>query len=225
MSITRKFFSLAALSLSLLVASSAHSQTAPACSAELKNALAVRIAALARLPPAQQVAAEAQLYQTYKYCATDGANVPSDAGLNLTALACDAKVTYQGSTFFEEMPCCGYDPQRRDFACPVRIKQNVGFGGSPLPGSREYVLHCVQGPGGNWNVVARDSVHLANSSLPPTWQFAVVASGEQNVWLLNPMSGQLRNARSILSWGLQPTSCQYQPIWGNVIEYKVRLDQ
>ena len=62
------------------------------------------------------------------------------------ARQCGAKVSYVGSLYYEEMPCCGYDPQRRAFACPVKIKQNFGFGASPLPGSREYVLHCVAIP-------------------------------------------------------------------------------
>jgi hypothetical protein len=39
------------------------------------------------------------------------------------------------------------------------------------------------------------------------------------------MSGQARRARSILSWNLRPTGCGYQPIWGNVVDYTIRLDQ
>ena len=56
-----------------------------------------------------------------------------------------------GSLFFEEMSCCGYDPQRRQFACPVKINQPFGFGAAPLPGSREHVLHCVRMPPGYWS--------------------------------------------------------------------------
>ena len=36
-----------------------------------------------------------------------------------------------------------------------------------------------------------------------------------------PMSGQTRRARSILSWGLTPTDCNYTPIWGNAPELSV----
>ena len=71
-----------------------------------------------------------------------------------------------GSLFYEQMPCVGYDPQRRQFAAPIKIKQPFGFGGAPLPGSREYVLHCVADASGMLVPVARDSVHLANASEP-----------------------------------------------------------
>ncbi len=53
-------------------------------------------------------------------------------------------VRQRGSLFYEEMSCCGYDPQRRSFACPIKVKQNFGFGPFPLTGSLEYVKHCVQ---------------------------------------------------------------------------------
>jgi hypothetical protein len=39
------------------------------------------------------------------------------------------------------------------------------------------------------------------------------------------MNGATRTVRSILSWNLKPTGCDYKPIWGNVIEYRVRTDQ
>jgi hypothetical protein len=134
-------------------------------------------------------------------------------------------VSYAGSLYFEDMACCGYDPQRRTFGCPVRIKQRVGFGAAPNPGSREYVLNCVADATGVMYPVGDDSVHLANSKDYPTWQFAVIASANDNLWLTQPMNGGTRSARSILSWGLRPTDCDYRPIWGNVLEYRIRLDQ
>jgi hypothetical protein len=125
------------------------------------------------------------------------------------------------------MPCAGYDPQRRQFAAPVKIKQTFGFGGAPLPGSREYVLHCVADPAGVLRPVGRDSVHLSNA-LPgnfPTWQFAVITSATENLGLIQPMNNQTRAARSILSWQIPPTNCYFQPIWGNALNYRIRLDQ
>jgi hypothetical protein len=123
------------------------------------------------------------------------------------------------------MPCVGYDPQRRQFAAPVKIKQNFGFGGAPLPGSREYVLHCVADPAGVLRPVGIDSVHLANSVDLPSWQFAVITNANQNLQLIQPMNGATRRAKSILSWQLPPTSCNYTPIWGNAVNYRIRLDQ
>jgi hypothetical protein len=122
------------------------------------------------------------------------------------------------------MPCCGYDPQRRAFACPVKIKQNFGFGAAPNPGSREYVMHCVSA-GNGFMPVGQDHVHLSNSTSPPPWQFGVVTHAVDNVQTVQPMNGSTRTARSILSWNLKPTGCDYKPIWGNVIEYRIRLNQ
>ena len=123
--------------------------------------------------------------------------------------------------------CAGYDPQRRQFAAPIKIKQTFGFGGAPLPGSREFVLHCVADATGTLLPVGRDSVHLADA-LPnnvPTWQFATIVNASENLQVIYPMSGQTRRARSILSWNLRPTDCNYTPIWGNALNYRIRLDQ
>ena len=168
---------------------------------------------------------EAELYSKYQFCINDGtlfANAIANA-----AKACGAAVSNLGSLYFEEMSCCGYDPQRRQFACPVKIKQNFGFGGTPLPGSREHVLHCVADAAGVLQPVGRDSVHLSNASpgSVPTWQFAVIAAANQNLYTVYPMNGQTRRARSILSWGFTPTNCNFVPIWGNALNYRIRLDQ
>jgi len=165
------------------------------------------------------------LYKLYSYCGQDAkyvANSFTDA-----ARECGAIVSNLGSLFFEEMSCAGYDPQRRQFAAPVKIKQTIGFGGAPLPGSREYVLHCVADAAGVLQPVGRDSVHLANA-LPgnnPTWQFAVITNAKENLQTIQPMNNQTRTARSILSWALPPTGCNYTPIWGNALNYRIRLDQ
>ena len=75
--------------------------------------------------------------------------------------------------------------------------------------------------------VALDSVHLADAiaNQVPTWQFAVIANANQNLHTIYPMNGQTRRARSILSWALPPTNCNYTPIWGNALNYRIRLDQ
>lgn len=206
------------------VPTAAQAQVGAVCGADVKNEVVKTLASGANASDADQLKLQATLYNKFKFCATNDA--PQSTDLFFTAARqCGAKVSYSGSIFYEEMPCCGYDPQRRTFACPVKIKQNFGFGPAPLPGSREYVLHCVANAAGVFQPVGSDSVHLANSALLPSWQFAVVANANNGLGLIQPMSGAQRIARSILSWNLRPTSCTYQPIWGNVIDYKVRLDQ
>ena len=91
-------------------------------------------------------------------------------------------------------------------------------------------MYCTasQIPARTLRPVGRDSVHLANIVNPgmiPTWQFAVIASANDNLWLVQPMNGTTRRARSILSWALPPTDCNFQPIWGNALNYRIRLDQ
>ena len=75
--------------------------------------------------------------------------------------------------------------------------------------------------------VGHDSVHLADAigNQSPTWQFAVIVNANENLQTIYPMSGQTRRARSILSWALPPRTCDYKPIWGNALNYNIRLDQ
>jgi hypothetical protein len=201
---------------------SAHAQTA--CGPEIKEEAAKELSALADLADDAKLAAEAKLYEKYKFCIQDA--VP-DNNFQAAARQCGAKLSNLGSTYYEEMSCCGYDPQRRQFGCPVKVKQPFGFGSAPLPGSREYVLNCVADAAGVLQPVGVDSVHLANEifGVAPTWQFAVIASANQNLGLVQPMNGATRRARSILSWGFQPTNCNFVPVWGNALNYHIRLDQ
>lgn len=203
----------------------AQAQPTTACGPSVKEEIIKQLASV-QGSQAEQLKMQAAIYEKYKACGTtDAANIPSTDTFYVAARQCGAKVAYTGSLYYEEMPCCGYDPQRRTFACPVKVKQPFGFGGSPLPGSREYVLHCVADAAGVFQPVGDDSVHLANSAFNPSWQFAVVANAIDNLQLVQPMNQQPRRARSILSWNLRPTGCNYQPIWGNVIDYAIRLDQ
>lgn len=202
------------------------------CGPEVKAEVAKMLSAVANAPEKEKLAIQAELYAQYKYCAGDNigdstkAQLAAKNAFSEAAQRCGARISKLGSVHFEEMSCCGYDPQRRQFACPVKIKQRFGFGAAPLAGSREYVLHCVKGSNG-FVPVARDSVHLANEMLgnKPSWQFAVIANANENLQTIYPMNGETRVVRSILSWGFEPTACNFQPIWGNALTYRIRLDQ
>jgi len=220
---------LMALASVLIVASPrlAHAQTQTYCGPEVKEEVVKALAAVEDASEDQQLALEKDLYAKFQYCAQDATVFPISSTFLTAARECGAAVSNLGSLFYEEMSCAGYDPQRRLFAAPIKIKQTFGFGPAPLPGSREHVLHCVADASGVLVPVARDSVHLANA-IPgsvPTWQFAVIAIANQNLQTVLPLTGQTRRARSILSWQLRPTDCNYQPIWGNALNYRIRLDQ
>lgn len=198
------------------------------CGADVKEEVAKALGSMSVAAKSQKLAMEAELYEKYQYCTQDVqlAAIKQDDNFFAAARQCGAKVSYLGNLYFEEMSCCGYDPQRRQFACPIKIKKSFGFGGAQLPGSREYVFHCVANARGVLVPVGVDSVHLANEifGANPSWQFSVIANANDNLDTVYPMNGETRGARSILSWGFEPTSCNYQPIWGNAIDYRIRLD-
>jgi hypothetical protein len=223
---SRVVHTLLAIGSALLMSlpSAAFAQSTTVCGPEVKEEVAKLVAGLENGGDAAKVATESDIYKMFEYCGLqDAVLVPST--FIAAARECGASVSNLGSLFYEQMPCVGYDPQRRQFAAPIKIKQPFGFGGAPLPGSREYVLHCVADASGTLVPVAQDSVHLANSDFRPTWQFAVIANANQNLHTIQPMNGQPRRARSILSWALPPRSCDYKPIWGNALNYNIRLDQ
>jgi len=205
--------------------STGFAQTATACGTAAKDDVAKVLGTVENATDAQKQAVQDELYKKYEGCAQQDAKLVPTSFFQ-SAAQCGAAVSNLGSLFYEEMSCSGYDPQRRQFASPIKIKQVFGFGGAPLPGSREYVLHCVADVFGILQPVGRDSVHLANAiGNQPTWQFAVITSATENLQTIQPMNGATRAARSILSWALPPTSCGYVPIWGNALNYRIRLDQ
>jgi len=199
------------------------------CGPEVKEEVAKMLGTMLDVPAGKKMAMEADLYEQFQYCAQDSQPESKQyiSNLDIAAHKCGAKVSHTGSLYYEEMSCCGYDPQRRQFACPVKIKQGFGFGSTPLPGSREYVLHCVADKNDVLMPVGMDSVHLSNEmhGNRPDWQFAVIANANKNLNIIQPMDGETRRARSILSWGFEPVSCDYKPIWGNALNYRIRLDQ
>ncbi|MDZ7811984.1 MAG: hypothetical protein U5L74_02230 [Ideonella sp.] len=132
---------------------------------------------------------------------------------------------------FEQWSFCGTeDAKNISPSTPFFSAANQCGAKATYTGSREYVLHCVDA-GSGFVPVGQDSVHLADSTQKPSWQFAVVAQAVDNLQTVQPTTGLTRSARSILPWNLKPVNadgqldCNYKPIWGNVLEYKIRLNQ
>lgn len=173
----------------------------------------------------EKLAAEKAVYAQFQNCGLNQAPQGSAFFNSVRQCAAAAVPAQTGSTAYEELSCCGYDPQKREFACPVRIKRNFGFGASPFPGSREYVLSCVTNAAGVFVPVALDRVHLSNSADQPSWMFAVTAKATANLGTVLPLNQATARARSILSWNAVPRDCNYRPIWGNTLEYRIRRDQ
>jgi hypothetical protein len=214
----------AAAVVAVSLPTAALAQTSTVCGPEVKEEVVKALTAAADAG-VDQLSVEKELYAKYQFCVQDAQFVP--ASFFAAARECGAAVSNLGSLFYEELPCAGYDPQRRQFAAPVKIKQTFGFGPAPLPGSREHVLHCVADASGILRPVGHDSVHLADAIAGqfPTWQFAVITNANENLQTVFPLDGTTRRARSILSWEFTPTDCNFQPIWGNALNYRIRLDQ
>jgi hypothetical protein len=229
-----------ALALALTLPLAAQAQTAEVCGPTVKEQFAVAMDAIDKKfgpdetnpdtglpkPNPEKENEESQVYKQFSFCGLNQP-LPTLAYFNgVRNCAASHNAALSGSSFFEDMACCGYDPQKREFACPVRIKQNFGFGGSPFPGSREWVLNCVFSPtAGAYLPVALGSVHLSNSGDQPPWMFGVTANAVANLFTVLPLNQATARARSILSWNAPPRSCNYKPIWGNTIEYRIRRDQ
>lgn len=207
-----------AFALALAVPAAAQKGQEPGetrCPPELREELAKMLA------ENDDVSVRREIQEKYRYCAKEGAEIPRSEKARYEY--CGSLVN-AGSLHYERLRCCGYEPQKQLFNCPVEIRQPGGFGSFPVPGSYEYVLSCVH-LNGSWQPAALDRVHLANAqSGDPNWYTAVTAKAGGELAKME-LNGRTIRARSILSWNLTPKGdCDYQPVWGNVIEYKIRLD-
>jgi hypothetical protein len=192
----------------------------PICDDEVKYEIAKILAEspTQRKPLSQEaIAFQKKVYEKFSFCAQDANHQPPVDRREFCS-----RVSAVGNLGYERMPCCGYDPQKQTFGCPIRIERSTGFG-APFIGSREYVLTCVD-LGGGLQPVALDTVHLSNAvSGAPPWQFAVLARANEKLASL-PLDGKTLRARSILSWNLAPDSCDYKAYWGHALDYQIRLD-
>lgn len=142
--------------------------------------------------------------------------------------------------FFEEIKACGFYPQQTRLECIIDIKQSNGYAG-PVgsPGSIENVLFCVDynnnGAFDQSESVGEGSVAIHDESAngQPLWQYAVYRDFDPRGGLRTTNTGNVANtstngptrkARAILSWFVEPTDCNYQPYWGNVVNFKIRFD-
>jgi hypothetical protein len=143
-------------------------------------------------------------------------------------------------TFFEQITACGFYPQETRLECIVDVKQTGGYGG-PIgsPGTIENVLFCVDynnnGSYDQTESVGEGSVAIHDESAggKPRWQYAVYRDFDPRGGLrttndgastTTKTNGPTLQARAILSWFVEPTGCNYQPFWGNVVNFRIRFD-
>lgn len=134
---------------------------------------------------------------------------------------------FSGNTSWERIQACGYHPQREEAVCAIDILRTTGYGGRicVAPGSTEYVLLCVALPGGGLVPIHTGTVHIhdAPAGAVPPWDFGVVIQANPRLASL-ANNGATLPARAILSWAIPPANCNAVPIWGNAVNFRIRLD-
>ncbi len=230
-----------AMTAMLASTSIASAQDKPICGPEVKEQIAKMLAQdPAQKDPFSKEAAALQqkIYEKYQYCIPTedkpNENPPGSLGDPTSGDGfCGIGFGF-GSTYYERMPCCGYHPQKKEFACSIEILEPFGFGSfGPVPnGSFENVRICVDlDNNGVFEEVAHGSVHLGNEiwGKSPPWYFAAFADVRLRAYeklASLPLDGRTLRARSLLAWNTAPAGCNDQkpPIWGNALEYQIRLD-
>ena len=141
---------------------------------------------------------------------------------------------------FEEIKACGFYPQETRLECIIEIKRVNGYAG-PIgsPGSIENVLFCV-----DWNNngafdqseavgIGSVAIHDESANAQPGWQYAVYRDFDPRGGVRTSNTGNVTNtttngpslkARAILSWFVHPTSCNFVPVWGNGVNFRIRFD-
>lgn len=173
----------------------------------------------------------ADIYKKYSGCLK---NVPGLAAVppSLDDIIWQGKskiiITDTGSTAFEAIKSCGYHPQRKELTCPIEIRQTTGYSGTPAlqpGGSYEFVQFCVN-YGNGFVPVNVNGVHVHDEAFgaQPNWYMTAVVAADDELFQ-QPLNGQTLRARAILSWNTSPAGdCNFQPIWGNQADFRIRLD-
>lgn len=156
---------------------------------------------------------------------------------------------HRPNKFWEEIEACGFYPQETRLECIVKIKRNTGY--TSFVGTHESVLFCVDwNRDGVFNSFGGASIesegegrfHVMNGSTDqparPPWHYAVyrdidppagfslgdlrTSPGTSNINTFADRSTV--RVKAILAWLVEPTNCDFVPIWGDVHNFKIRLD-
>lgn len=151
--------------------------------------------------------------------------VQEESGVDLELDAANTPA-FSGNTSYERIQSCGYHPQREEAVCSIEIRQTGGFGGRicVAPGSTEYVLLCVNLGAGLVPIhTGTVHVHDAPAGAVAPWDFGVVIQANPAL-ASRANNGATLPARAILSWAIPPANCNAVPVWGNAVNFRLRLD-
>jgi hypothetical protein len=134
-------------------------------------------------------------------------------------------------TFYEDVTCVAYSPERDRVEATIAVKQAAGYAGGPCsPGSFEYVRFYID-YGTGWEDLGLATVNVHDLPVEtdcfgsPTHPLSYVVGLDhkpRRKWCATPV---LPVVRAILSWDLQPPAGQpdWTPVWGGVHECRVQI--
>jgi|1186.fasta_scaffold14726_3 hypothetical protein len=134
-----------------------------------------------------------------------------------------AKVVTPFDNTFEFLDSCGYHPQFVEaLQCSIEVRQPVGF----FNGTMENVLFCLW-LNNAWHPVNERFVRVWNevNGANPNWYFGVNLPADLTLHFLGN-NQKTYQARAIMSWfwPVPANDCNFQPIWGNWLDFQIRLD-
>jgi hypothetical protein len=128
-----------------------------------------------------------------------------------------------GNTTYEEIKCVGYNPELNLLKAVVWVKLDSGYGGGLCSnGSREYVRFYISfDNGATWQDQGVVNFRTYDTPGMKPLEYAVTLQPLHYLTLCNRES--LPKVRAILSWNTAPTTPNYSPVWGNVIEAHIQI--
>ena len=129
----------------------------------------------------------------------------------------------QSNTYYEAVENIGFNPQTRTLDGVTSVKQTFGFIGF------EFVSFWIDWNNNNYFETSEYAgTGIAYLPNPPAGTSSTAPIMYSISTQVNPPpgipSGSVRKVRAILSWYTPPTGPTFNPVWGNILDKKIRFD-
>lgn len=138
-----------------------------------------------------------------------------------------ASVKIIADTYYEELNCVSFNPQRNELSAIIEVKKTSGYsGGSCTNGSIEYVRFYVDyNNDGNW--IDEGAVNFIAHDLPFKESLCYAITLKINPRIRNCCDRKpvIPLVRAVLSWNNEPPLNQpgWLPVWGNRLEARIQV--
>jgi hypothetical protein len=139
---------------------------------------------------------------------------------------------YAAVTHWEELKCAVFNPKARRLMAVVGIHRPDGYSGFlRRHGSKEYVRFFVDwGRGEGYQALNLNHFKVCDAPLGsdprgyPTYKLISTRFDEDRYWE-SVLDGIQPQVRAVLSWQqVPPTTASFMPVFGNVIESRIRVE-